>query len=912
MRINCLSFAGLCVGLMMMSAGMFSQPAEKWTVDAVLKQEAIEDLAISPEGRRVVWVKSYPDSAKDKFLKDIYLTFLPDSKAPKTSSPETIRLTRSGDNTAPKWNRSGERIAFLSSRKVPESKTEATQIWLLDARGGEAQPLTKLENGVEAHAWLNDSTLVFSAREEKTRYEKAQKSAKDDAVAVEDTTEYWPVRLFVIALKSKKIRRLSQNPRQIGEFSPSPDGRYIVYSENQSPTYSVDNRRQPLQYLIDLTTGQTREIFALKYLDPAGFSWTADSKGFYANDGFSNDPHIEGAGIRELYYFDIATMAYQKVPLDWEWAFDDGSYAVTANGVHVQLAAGPRFQPRFYRRSGAGWKWGDVADERLRHSTSFTIGPDGETVVFDYSRPSLPPKYFYGRYRDGNIEVRGELVELNTYLSKLPLPRSEVVEWAGYNGETVNGILYYPQNYRPGRKYPLMTVIHGGPSGVDLDAWYLTWTRYHFLWTQKGAFVLRPNYHGSSNHGLDFVESIKGHYYEKEVPDILNGIHHLIAQELVDPDSLGVMGWSNGAILAIALTTDYPEMFKAVAPGAGDVNWTSDYGNCEFGVSFDESYLGGPPWKMLEEYIEKSPLFRFEQVVTPTLISFGSEDRAVPTEQGWQHFRALQQIGKAPVRFLLYPGEPHSFRRISHQKRKMEEEIAWFDYYLFGKKTYTETLAARVLPESAPLALLARRQQIRQSNGQYGEMVNGILAPETVTLGDTLQVGRFEVTRAQWQAFRPQASYPAGRDNYPAAAISFEDARAYTTWLSEKTGQRYRLPSTGELKMLQKLAGKQENNLAYWAGYDPTPDERQALAAQIAKHDPDLLLMPAGSCPPGNSAEKDTPLLYDLDGNVAEWSVNKTGSGEPSGASAATVRDKRTGLTGQPPQGFVGLRVVRE
>ncbi|MCB0293527.1 MAG: hypothetical protein KDH97_24960, partial [Calditrichaeota bacterium] len=85
-----------------------------------------------------------------------------------------------------------------------------------------------------------------------------------------------------------------------------------------------------------------------------------------------------------------------------------------------------------------------------------------------------------------------------------------------------------------------------------------------------------------------------------------------------------------------------------------------------------------------------------------------------------------------------------------------------------------------------------------------------------------------------------------------------------------------------------------------------------ALAAQIAKHDPDLLLMPAGSCPPGNSTEQDASLLYDLDGNVAEWAVSKSGSAEPSGASAATVRDKRTGLTGQPPQGFVGLRVIRD
>ena len=187
-------------------------------------------------------------------------------------------------------------------------------------------------------------------------------------------------------------------------------------------------------------------------------------------------------------------------------------------------------------------------------------------------------------------------------------------------------ILYYPKNYRPGRAYPLMLSIHGGPSAADLDAWREGWSSYPQLLSQKGAFVLKPNYHGSSNHGQAFVESIAGNYYDPELEDITRGVQVLLDRGLVHRDSLGVMGWSNGAILSTMLIVRYPDLFKVAAPGAGDVNWTSDFGTCSFGVSFDQHYFGGAPWDNLngktynEAYITKSPLFELEKVITPCLL----------------------------------------------------------------------------------------------------------------------------------------------------------------------------------------------------------------------------------------------------------------------------------------------------
>ena len=105
-------------------------------------------------------------------------------------------------------------------------------------------------------------------------------------------------------------------------------------------------------------------------------------------------------------------------------------------------------------------------------------------------------------------------------------------------GDMVEGILYYPHEYEKDKKYPLMVSIHGGPAGVDMDAFNDNWSNYPNILAGKGAFVLKVNYHGSGNYGLKWVESIKEHYYEYEVPDILNGADFLVNKGLVDSDKL--------------------------------------------------------------------------------------------------------------------------------------------------------------------------------------------------------------------------------------------------------------------------------------------------------------------------------------------------------------------------------------
>ena len=864
----------------------------KWTVDDVLKQEFTGSYDISPCGKWVVWVKTRPDKEEDRMIADLYLSALGDSTE--------IQLTRGkADDRNPKWSPDGKYIAFISSRG--EDKEAKDQIWLIHSRGGEPWVLTSLKNGVNSFEWRTPDKIVFSAREDPYFYEQELKKKKDDAIVVGDQEHFLPVRLFEVSVKAKEVERLSMNQGRIGEFAVSPDGQWVVTNEDQNIHYPYDNRIPPRQFLYNLNEKTREEIFTEKRMKPYDYVWTLDAKGFFCSQSVSSDPDNDYVSVATLYYFDVTTKTYERVPLNWNWELGYG-YQMTQEGLLTSLANGPWNKLAFYQKINGQWErhWLEDADSKNIHV--HTVGKDGRTAIISYTTASVPPRIKVAKVQDRHLQEQRDIIKINPWMNEKYIAKSEIIQWKGAKGDPVDGVLYYPHNYEAGKRYPLMVSIHGGPAGVDSDVFRESWGSYPNVLASRNSFVLKVNYHGSGNYGLKWVESIKGHYYEYEVPDILKGSDYLIKKGLVDPDRLGITGWSNGAILSIQCVIE-SDRFKVVAPGAGDVNWTSDYGNCAFGAGFDNAYFGGPPWERPDYYIKKSPLFKMEKVSTPTIIFFGTNDTNVPTEQGWEHYRALQQIGKVPVRFILFPGEPHGLRKLSHQRRKMEEELAWFDTYLF--QTYEKPNEA--FNEDSPLGLALKKGKVKKTDGWYGEESNGVLVPEVVEL-DSLWIGRFEVTRVQYAAYKKNLQFKTGTENYPQNEIDLEEAKAYCQWLSQVTGKKYRLPYEKEMrKLIQKAKGNVagENNLDYWAGYAITPDEATMLLPKIEQLENGLLLSVGSFKPVGKEP------VYDLGGNVAEWCVDENGQGVILGHSALTPSDSKT-LYQPPHLKYVGFRVLLE
>jgi len=867
-----------------------------WKAEDVVFQESASEFDISPDGNLVIWVKTTPDKEKNSRVRHLCLS-------PLDREGETIELTRgSASEFSPRWSPSGKWIAFLSTRKDKEEEKEeaqGAQLWVLDRQGGEPWKATDLTFGVIAFDWVDDGEILFLAREEMSWRERNAKEKKDTSVIAEDQEHMPPQRLFSYKIREKKTTRLTLNTDQITDFALSPQKKWVITRNNQSVRYEVDKKVKPRFYLWERQSGSSTEIFPDPSFKPSRFFWSADENGFYFTVTRTSDPVHEGPGADFLYYFDLATRTHREIPLAWELGLFYLGFEVREDGFIASLANGARPKWRRYYKKGESYSHKDLEGEHYPYVYGLRLQKKGNRAVYAYSKASSPTQWYAAEVIDNRLVHQRKLTSLNGHLEKKSMARAEVIRWRGALDEEIEGILYYPHDYEPSRRYPLVVMIHGGPTGVDMDVFDESYAYYPNLIAQRGAFVLMPNYHGSGGYGQKFAESIKGRYYELEIPDILSGIDWLIERGLVDPAKLATMGWSNGGILSMGLTT-WTDRFKVAGIGAADVNWISDYGNCAFGVSFDNYYFKGAPWDELEHYIAKSPLFHLKDMKVPTIIFHGTEDTNVPYGQGWEYYRALQQIGKAPVRFLIFPGEPHGLRKLTHQLRKIEEELAWFDRYLFA----TEKLVPEVLKEDSPLDVALKMKAIAKVGRLFGLSHEGRLIPETVKV-EGLSVGRFEVTRAQWAAFDPSYSYEPGTENYPVTGVPLEKARAYVRWLKDITGQPFRLPTSSEAEKLAKHAGKSENTLDLWAGYSPTPDETKLLLEVIKEIPGPVPLLVSVE----RSISSSEPLVFGLGGNAAEWAEDEKGEGKAMGLCAVTPND-RLSSPSPPPLEYTGLRVV--
>ena len=893
------------------SASDASQPdaakKNRWTAEDVVYQEAAGQFRISPDGKLAVWIKGTADKEKDLFVSNLYLSNLNDGKQ--------VQLTRGTDEVShARWSPSGETIAYLSTHALGKPKPDLapTQLWLLNAAGGEPWAVTEFERGIQQFEWLDNDTIIFSAEEDPTLYERQTKERKDDSTVVDDTAHSAPVRLYKFSVKDSKVTRLTDNDDWIESFEVSRDKKKAVAVARRELSFAWDQKIPPATYVVDLASGARTQVFAIERIQPREVNWARDNSGFYVVAPYSDDARFLVATVARIYFYDLSAGKSSEVNLDWDRGFarsleptNDGFIALLADGVYTK--------PVRFTRHGGTWSRKSISSEDEKHYFSFVLGEDGKTLIYDRSTASVPTQFFRAKLDGTKITSPLQITNLNPGFKNKPIAKSEVLHWKGANDDDVEGILYYPDDYKAGKAYPLIVTTHGGPASADLDQWAERWAYAPNLMTQKGAFVLKTNYHGSTGYGLKFVEAICcGKYYDLEIPDIERGVDNLIAQGLVDPDQIGAAGWSNGSILSIQLTVTNPDRYKAAVVGAGDVEWLSDWANVDFGESFDHYYFGKTPLEDPQLYIDKSPLFKMDKVKTPTLIFFGTIDRQVPTEEGWTHYRALYTIGKAPVKFILFPGEAHGPKKLTHQLRKVNEEEAWFDAYLF-KTTPPENEA---LKKGSPLEMALKRATVQKSGASYGVAFHppatpenpapDVLIPETVKRG-AIEIGRFEITRAQFAVFDKDYQLEPGTENYPANGITLEQAQAYCKWLSELTGETYRLPNeTESVEFYKSRSG--ENTLDYWAGYALNPEDAQRLEAKIKElpGNAPLLREVGNFAAAGDEGEE---LVFDLGGNVAEWVMAAEGSGKTLGGSADRPADDKAPYHAADPA-YTGFRVL--
>ena len=273
-------------------------------------------------------------------------------------------------------------------------------------------------------------------------------------------------------------------------------------------------------------------------------------------------------------------------------------------------------------------------------------------------------------------------------MAELKLGATEDFSCKAKDGTEVHGLIVKPPDYEPGRKYPTLLRIHGGPNGQDSHAFNFE----RQIFAANGYVVVNVNYRGSSGRGEKYQVAIAADWGNKEVIDLQAAMDHVVAIGLADPDRLGVGGWSYGGILTDAIIAK-DHRFKAATSGAGTAFPLALYGVDQYIMQYEEEI--GPPWKVgLEPWIKLSyPFLHANQITTPTLFLGGEKDFNVPLIGGEQMYEALRSLG-VPTQLVVYPGQFHGITRPSYQKDRIERYLAWYAKYLKAPEASTPTSAA--------------------------------------------------------------------------------------------------------------------------------------------------------------------------------------------------------------------------
>jgi dipeptidyl aminopeptidase/acylaminoacyl peptidase len=313
--------------------------------------------------------------------------------------------------------------------------------------------------------------------------------------------------------------------------------------------------------------------------------------------------------------------------------------------------------------------------------SAFSAAGNGRTAILS-STPGVPEEV----YAVDAGEPRRLSSQNDSWLAELRLGAVEETRFKSKDGTEIHGFVVKPPDYQPGRRYPAVLRIHGGPVGQFELSFDEEWQ-----WiAANGYVVIAANPRGSSGRGEKFQSAIYADWGHKDVEDVLGAVDDAVLRGLVDPERLAVGGWSYGGMMTnyvIASTT----RFKAATSGAGSSNALAGYGTDQYVREYEQEL--GTPWKNLDAYLKVSfPFLHADRITTPTLFLCGDEDFNVPLINSEQMYQALKSLG-IETELVIYPGQYHGIRKPTYQRDRLERYVAWYDKYAKSPKTAAASTA---------------------------------------------------------------------------------------------------------------------------------------------------------------------------------------------------------------------------
>jgi dipeptidyl aminopeptidase/acylaminoacyl peptidase len=672
------------------------------SIDQALEAQTASGAALSPDGQRVVYEVSRTNWKSDAFERDLWIA----DRAGNTH----LLTSQVKSSSGARWSPDGKWIAFASDRpgQVAETKADTRQIYVIDPMGGEARQVTKLDDGVDGYEWGADSkTIAFTTKDPQSKAQKDRVERYGEYTVIdgdEQMTHLWTVDVTAAPVAAPTASKPPASTTTIPPFGV-PEAHRLTEGDQFSVlgfSWSKDGTKVAFDAAKDseLKNGGTTTIYVVSIADKKVTK-------LVTAPGPHTDPHFSPDGTQVAFvtadgaqYFFYANQKIAVVPVTGgqpkvvSGSFDEDAHLLDWSENGIYFSALKKTAGHLYRLNVA-----TGAAEQVTHpddvvANGFSFSRDFGQVAYRAAMPNTGGEIYLASTTGNSSAV--QLTHLSDAMKPYTLARREVVNWKSGDGTTVEGILEKPANFDPKKKYPLLVVIHGGPTGVDQPV--VNPDRYYPVeqFVAKSALVLRPNYRGSAGYGGAFRALNVRNLGVGDYADVISGVDYLIAQGFVDKDRVASMGWSEGGYISAFITTS-SDRFKAVSVGAGISDWMTYYVNTDI-TPFTRQYLKATPWDDPEIYKKTSPISYISKAKTPTLIQQGDRDKRVPVPDSFELRQALEDKG-VPVKMVLYHGFGHPIDKPKQQRAVMEENLHWFGHYIWG-----EPFVDGVGPGAAPVS----------------------------------------------------------------------------------------------------------------------------------------------------------------------------------------------------------------
>jgi dipeptidyl aminopeptidase/acylaminoacyl peptidase len=616
------------------------------------------DIALSPDGTHVAWVQSTA-ATTSKY------TYIQRTSGSAPAAMVNIATTGKRTDFDPAWSPDSKTLAVFSSAGEKDQR----QLWIVNADGSNPQKLTHLKGYAARPRWSHDGKrIAFLYIEDAPG--GGPLMAAPVATGVVDTAIH-NQRIAVLDIAKGQLRQVSPPNLHIYDFDWSPDDQAFVATAAPGPG---DNNWWIAQiYTIDTAKGNATSIYKPS-LQVAVPRWSPDGKSVAFIEGLMSDEGFHGGDLftisvngRDLLN---RTRGRKSSVSSLFWQTPDRILLteIIGGGSAVSELTLANNSLRTI------WK-GAEGIHAFGNFPNFAISKDGKFAAAARSSFETPPEIWAGPL--------GEWRQLtsNNVAQAVSWGKAQNLEWTN-EGLNIQGWLLPPKQVEPGKRYPMVVLIHGGPSGTEMPEWPATFGMSRAIvaaLASRGYYVLMPNPRGSYGQGEDFTRANVKDFGGGDLRDILAGVDSAVANYPIDPQRLGVTGWSYGGYMTMWTVTQ-TSRFRGAVAGAGLANWQSYYGQNlidQWMIPFFGSSVYDDP----AVYEKSSPIHSIKNVKTPTLVIVGERDAECPAPQSYEFWHALRTLG-VPTQLIVYPGEGHLFVKPENQVDRLDRTVAWFDKYL--------------------------------------------------------------------------------------------------------------------------------------------------------------------------------------------------------------------------------------